>query len=676
MAKKKSIFIKARQLSSCFTVNTSMKSILVYILFIVISIPSIAQNKGLNHHSHSYEKASELAQEAYRYVVNDSSFDVGFYHLDLEVSIDSAYIKGTVKYGLTASENGLNHIKLDLDSTFSVDSVWGAGTGFVFSSNVLTVYLANTYNQGDTFSLFVSYQGVPVLAGGYKGLRYETHGGNEPVIATLSTPYLAHTWWPCKDGISDKADSVFVDITIKDTIVNTIPMMAVSNGLLKKVVDNGTTKTFSWEHRYPIVPYYVMLAISNYQVINQTYNGSGYVMPLEYYVFDADVINAQIGVSNIPAAIDFFSATFGEYPFKDEKYGMTQLGYYGGIENQTNSIVNSMSIGNFDWLLVHELAHQWFADKITCKSWNHGWLNEGFSSYAEALYKESSDGVPAYHTYMAGFEFTNGGTLYRYDVSNPFTVFDPIIYDKGAYVLHMLRGVLGDTVFFNAIHSYSTNPKFEYKFATTQDFQETCEDISGKDLDYFFNQWIYDEYFPMYQYNFKNDANNTFKLAIHQKQNILGRRDVFEMPLSVRLVFDDGTDSLVTVVNEYIRQEYEFSTSKNVVSVFVDPDNWVLKTVSQNQAIKVGINEFEKNPISVFPNPSNGHFKINFSSSSLNKEIEVKVFGLNGDLKHQINGSFGQSLDMDLTRLPEGVYFLKCILDDIKFTKRIIILNK
>jgi aminopeptidase N len=652
-----------------------MKNILVYILFITISVSANSQNKRVNHHSHSFESTSDFSQEASRYVVNDSSFDVGFYHLDVEVAIDSAFIKGVVKYGLTASESGLNHIKLDLDSTFSVDSVWGAGTNFLFAGNVLTIYLTNTYNQGDTFSLFVSYQGVPLLAGGYKGLRYETHNGNEPVIATLSTPYLAHTWWPCKDGITDKADSVFVDITVKDTVVNTIPLIAVSNGILKNVVDNGATKTFSWEHRYPIVPYYVMLAISNYKVINQTYNGNGYTMPLDYYVFDSDSLNAQLGVSNIPNVIDFFSTVFGEYPFKNEKYGMTQLGYYGGIENQTNSIVNGMSIGFFDWLLVHELAHQWFADKITCSSWNHGWLNEGFSSYAEALYKEHSEGATAYHDYMSGFEFKNDGTLYRYDVSNPFTVFEPIIYNKGAYVLHMLRGVLGDTVFFNAIHTYSTNPVFEYKFATTQDFQEVCETASGRDLDFFFSQWVYDEYYPMYQYNFKNDLNNTFKFTIQQKQGLLGRRDVFEMPLSVRLVFTDGSDSLLTINNSFIQQDYEFTTSKNVDSVFIDPDNWVLKTVSYNPNITVGVTELDNNYMTVFPNPSNGQFRINFSSISLKDEKEIKVFGLNGQLLHQLNGQFGESVHLDLSHLSEGVYFLKGISDATSFSERIIILK-
>ena len=652
-----------------------MKRSLVYLLFILISISATSQNQHVNHHSHSFENAPDFSEEASRYVVNDSSFDVGFYHLNLEVAIDSAFITGVVKYGLTASESGLDHIKLDLDSSFTVGSVWGAGTSFLFSGNVLTIYLNSTYNQGDTFSLHVAYQGVPVLAGGYKGLRYETHNGNEPVIATLSTPYLAHTWWPCKDGITDKADSVFVDITVKDTIVNTIPLMAVSNGILKNVVDNGATKTFSWEHRYPIVPYYVMLAISNYKVINQTYNGTGYTMPLDYYVFDSDSLNAQLGVRNIPDVIDFFSTTFGEYPFKNEKYGMTQLGYYGGIENQTNSIVNEMSIGYFDWLLVHELAHQWFADKITCSSWNHGWLNEGFSSYAEALFKEHSAGVTAYHDYMSGFEFTNGGTLYRYDVSNPFTVFEPIIYDKGAYVLHMLRGVLGDTVFFDAIHSYSTNPAFGYGFATTQDFQEVCETASGKNLDFFFNQWIYDEYFPIYQYNFKNDLNNVFKLTIKQKQGLIGRRDVFEMPLSVRLVFTDGSDSLVTINNGFAHQDYEFTTSNNVDSVFIDPDNWVLKTVSHNPTITVGITELDNNYITVFPNPSNGQFKIDFSSTNLNKEKEVKVFGLNGRLIHQVKGQFGESVNLDLSHLPEGVYFLKVHTNHINFTKRVIILK-
>ena len=162
-----------------------MRHILLYTLLILVSFSVTSQSHHQNHHSFYLENNLNSTEESYRYTVNDSSFDVGFYHLDVEVSIDSAYISGVVKYGLTASENGLNHISLDLDSAFSVDSVWGAAANFVFTNNVITINLNGTYNQGDTFSLFVSYRGIPILAGGYKGLRYESHDANEPIIATL-----------------------------------------------------------------------------------------------------------------------------------------------------------------------------------------------------------------------------------------------------------------------------------------------------------------------------------------------------------------------------------------------------------------------------------------------------------------------------------------------------------
>lgn len=176
---------------------------------------------------------------------------------------------------------------------------------------------------------------------------------------------------------------------------------------------------------------------------------------MDYYVFAADSSSAEAGTAEIPEAMALFETLFGPYPYADEKYGMTQLGYYGAIENQTNTITNNMSPAWF-MISVHELAHMWFGCNLSCVSWHHGWLNEGFATYAEALWKKHSEGIEAYRAHMMSKAWYQGGTVYLEDVNDPFGIFLPIIYNKGAWVLHMLRFVLGDEV-FAALENYGSS---------------------------------------------------------------------------------------------------------------------------------------------------------------------------------------------------------------------------
>ena len=267
----------------------------------------------------------------------DTSIDVKFYHLDIKIAIDSQYIEGSVYIKLQPTVNNLNTVKLNLISSMIVDSVALDAISATADNDNILINLAGNFNIGDPIEIKIYYHGVPTLANGIKGLVYSTHGENEPVIASLSTPFLSHYWWPCKDGPKDKADSVYVNITIKDSTINGLPLIAVSNGLLDEVDSSKVIwKTFKWKHRYPIVPYYIMVAISNYRIINQTYSGANTTFPLTYYVFDEHYDQSISGVAKMPVVFDLFSELFGDYPFKTEKYGMTEVGFFGGIENQTS----------------------------------------------------------------------------------------------------------------------------------------------------------------------------------------------------------------------------------------------------------------------------------------------------------------------------------------------------
>ena len=593
-------------------------------------------------------------------LVNDTTYDVGFYHLDLEIELDSSYIKGQVSFLITSLSDNFNSLKLDLDSAFQVDSISFPASSFDHSNDELNIELSNTYNANEVISFSVYYHGIPELEGDVKGLRYETHDNNEIVIASLATPYLAHTWWPCKDGTSDKADSVYIDISIKDTVVNSLPVIAVSNGLLDETETTNGRKIFRWKHSYPVVPFYVMVAISNYEHFQQTFNGQGYSFPMDYYVFNSYLTASQSGVAEMPDVMEFFTNTFGPYPFLTEKYGMTQLGYYGGIENQTNSIVNNMGLSWFN-VSVHELAHQWFADMITCQTWNHGWLNEGFASYAEALYKEHSEGFAPYQAYMADFEFYEEGTLYLDDVSGPFNVFRPIIYNKGAYVLHMLRGVMGDETFFAALLSYTDDSSIRYGNATTEDFQLICEVESGMDLQYFFEQWIYDQRYPRYRYNYIQDqGTGVLDLSIVQTQDQQGWRSIFVMPIEVKVEFSDGSDTIVKVFNDEQYETFSFNLSGEVSGVELDPDNWILKFALIDNNLDVGIEKLESVSFDVFPNPGTGVFNIVLGNTTDFEDAILKVISVNGELQLESVLRNGSNVhEIDLHPLNAGVYFVQ-----------------
>lgn len=615
-----------------------------------------------------------------------ADFDVTFYDLNVRIHVDSPYIQGSVTCHFRATTDNLSEIKLNLQQSLTVNSISGNANAYLFADDTLTIFLENTLNTGDSSAVIISYEGIPPLANDIKGLKYETHGEAEPIIASLTTPYLAHYWWPCKDGPGDKPDSIHVNLTIPDMTVNGLPLIAVSNGVLTDITTEAGWRTFHWRHRYPIVPYYVMAAVSNYVHFQQMYSGAnGETFPLDYYVFADHLTDAQAGVADLPQAMDLFSFYFGDYPFAQEKYGMTQLGFYGAIENQTNAIMNNMGPDWF-WVSVHELAHMWFGDMITCADWHHGWLNEGFATYAEALWVEDSDGQTSYRQYMNQIAYFDAGTVYLSDTSDPFEIFVGIIYYKGAWVLHMLRGVLGDDTFFEVLHDYSASPDVRYGHATTADFQAICESVSGLDLDSFFEQWIYDEYYPIYASSYsQHPETHNLTLTIQQTQDDPGWRPLFEMPIDVRFEFADGSDTLLTVWNDQTNQTFFFDLDQAVNMVALDPDDWILCEKGATVAIDEPADDALIGYLPVnYPNPFREQTAIRFHTAKT-APISLHIYDVTGRLVRSLAN--GQTVSDGLHEITwdgrdesghecaAGVYIFQLIRND-RQTKRTMVLMK
>lgn len=505
-------------------------------------------------------------------------YDVKFYRIDMNVNITTEIIAARVDMQSAATQDNVTFCEIDLYSNMTIDSIRvnGAVATYTRAGNVVKAFLPTSVDSGQLFTVSTYYNGHPI-EGGFQAFSFDSYGGN-PVISTLSEPFLARTWWPCKDHPDDKADSVDIIITYPSNL------FCSSNGTMVGNIDlgNGTRQTY-WKVRYPITTYLVSLAMSNYSHWRNWFHyGVNDSMPVDYWVYPSQLAAAQAGYAPTVAMIDTLSRLFGLYPFVNEKYAMSMFNWGGAMEHQTNtSIMNNYFSQS---IIVHELGHQWWGDMITCRDWHHIWMNEGFASYVEALWFESSGGFSALRSYMNGMRYTSGGTIYCTDTSDVWSIFSSRVYDKGAWVLHMLRHVVGDANFFDILQTYYDDPRYKWKDVSTENFRDLCEEVTGMDLHPFFDNWIYGTYYPRYAMSFAYDQTsvNSYRVYVHVRQFQTTNPTVFNMP-NVDISVYNGTYHDFAVPNTQRDQDYIFDligTNLPPTSVVIDRNDWILKSTS------------------------------------------------------------------------------------------------
>jgi aminopeptidase N len=459
----------------------------------------------------------------------------------------------------------------------------------------------------------VYYNGEPTSTG-FGSFNFDTHN-NIPHIWTLSEPYGARDWWPCKDDPSDKADSLEISVTIqKDQIV-------VSNGLLTEEINvNENEKKYTWFESYPICTYLVSITSYPYTVWHDEYiSSSGDTLPLDFYVYpeNYDIVRDNYLLTNDMLSV--FAEKFGEYPFMNEKYGHAEFGRGGGMEHQT---ISSMG-GYSEWLIAHELGHQWWGDLVTCADFHHIWLNEGFARFSESIWEEAKGGAEAYKDYWRNHTFYGPGTVY---VENPIStsqIFNGnLTYNKAGWVVHMLRGVLGDSLFFQSLQAYASDDSLSYNAVTTENFKNVCENISGIPLDSFFQQWIYGEFYPKYSLSWDMIDSDLLSIRIEQVQNW----QYFEMPIDL-LIYTDLDTIKLTVNNNTQDQEYQIGIDNGFVQrIELDPDNWILKEV-QYLSLNGNIpDNYEVIMYPAYPNPFNPKVNIDFFVPDEFGEFQSRIF--------------------------------------------------
>lgn len=546
----------------------------------VAPVPNFFALPGTNRAAYKQMRQHEIS--AYKVagagasdnLMTSTDYDVKYYRLNLRLNPDSAtakYIRGSVTTYFTTLVSNFSIIKFDFASALSCDSVYYHGSKMaggtkVEDADTLEITLPTIATAGTLDSVTVYYKGVPPTTAGFSngtGFVKSVHNTNQNYIYTLSEPYSAYTWWPCKSRITnDKADSVDIIVSTPSTF-----KVAANGVIASEIVYAPNTRITFWKHRYPISSYQVALGIANYvqyPTSATTVNINGTLMPYFNLIFpESNTSSAHTALDRAPLMITTMSSKFGDYPFKNEKYGHYSFGFGGGMEHNTFSGMNPATYdGTSDWdVISHELAHQWWGASVTCGTWQDIWVHESFATYSEIVSAEFAPATAPGTTALGhrqGIKSTAISTTFQNepvvqtDTSTISTIFNPsvYVYERGCMVLSMLRTLLGDTKFFQALQNYQADPALKYKNAYTADVQRHMEAVSGLDLDEFFTDWIYNRGFANYNTAKWNNVGNQLILQLPQTTQ-LATVSHFDMPLAVRVQGSVvGMDTLIILYDE------------------------------------------------------------------------------------------------------------------------------
>ncbi len=504
------------------------------------------------------------------------TIDVTHYELDLFVDPSAQLLSGSVTVDLTAVESGLSEVSFDADLGLRVLSVLQLADerypydtpselAFEHDDDRLTVSLVRPLSAGDSARLQVTYGGHAWRGGliGSTGVNWYSNQGT-PVIHTFAQPYGARIWWPCNDRPDDKA-TVSLRVTVPDDLD------VAANGLERSRADNGDgTATSVWSSIYPVPTYLVVMHISDFVYSESTYTGlDGTTMPVSLWAMPEVATQAEEDLAVTVPQIEIMAGHWGEYPFIEEKYGNATVFFGGGMEHQTMTTLSVYQIGNdwMQWLNVHELGHQWWGDWVTMDDWRHIWLNEGYATHTEWLWAEHL-GPDVFAQYLEDEDWRGWFSGPVYDNPDPFSW---TIYAKGSWVVWMLRHVIGDEAFFNAMATYRA--EHAGGTATTDDLQAAMEEAGDTELDWFFDQWVYGLYRPRYIYSWSNAGGPNLELTVRQKQTNTG---LFRMPMDVRVTTSNGVEDHRVWFEAETEQTIQIPLQAEAVDVIIDPDTHVL----------------------------------------------------------------------------------------------------
>ena len=638
-----------------------MKLIIRFIVF--ISLSSVFAQKHLSEVDGIAESEMKLASSTMNLVANANTqnYDITYHKLEFTVNPAVYFISGVVTTTFKALSN-MPTITFDLANELTVSAVTRNGIALAFIQNInkeLVISFPNSIPVNTFATVVITYAGPP--SSGESAFTISNHGTpSVPVLYTLSEPFGARDWWPCKQDLNDKIDSIDVFINAPSEY------KSVSNGVEMSAVGTLTgTKTTHFKHNYPIPAYLIAIAVTNYSVFTQTAGTAPFQFPIVNYLYP-ESLNANLNnLAQTLPIMNFFEQAFERYPFYAEKYGHAQFGWGGGMEHTTVSFMNNFSRG----LIAHELAHQWFGDKITCGSWKDIWLNEGFATYLSSMVIENLDGQVAFITdktnMINSITSQNTGAVYLSDAeaTNVNRIFSSrLSYNKGAMVLNMLRWKMGNTMFFQALKNYLADTNLAFKYAVTSDFKSHVEAVYGSSLTEFFNDWIYGQGHPSYSISVQNLNNLQAKFIVNQSQSH-SSVGFFDIPIPLR-IFGTGSQQMDLVLEPATNgQEILKNVPFAITSIVFDPKKDI---ISKNNTVVLNNEIFVLSQLKLYPNPV---------KNTLNLALAEGVI----ILKTNFFNTLGQNLlstsdatSWNISNFSKGIYLIEITTNFGVLTKKLV----
>ncbi|MEI7981726.1 MAG: M1 family aminopeptidase [Bacteroidota bacterium] len=660
------------------------KNWFVLLIFMLISSTLNSQNfstmKGAAFCSMKKSQSYLVGKPVLAESSTPHSFNVLKYTLNLNLyqCYKSPYPKTFTAFNVVKFkvDSTLNSIKLDaVNSSLIIDSVRLAGISFSHSNDILTIQLDQIYNIGDTVEVKIFYR--------HKNIQDYAFYVKSGMLFTDSEPEGARKWFPCWDKPSDKAQ---LDLTAKVKA----SVKLGSNGYLADSTLSGDSLWYHWVSNENVATYLIVLTSKvNYKldiVYWHKLSNPSDSIPIRFYYNPGE--NPSAVESIIPSMATWYSQNFIEHPFPKNGFATLNSDFsWGGMENQT---LTSFCPGCWgESLTAHEFAHQWFGDMITCSTWADIWLNEGFATWTEAFWYESYGGYSAYKSDIDGDANSYLNSNPGWPISDPdWAITTPtsdvlfnyaITYAKGACVLHQLRYILKDSLFFATLQAYCADPNLKFQSSTIGDFNQKVNQITGENYDWFFDEWIYQPNHPVYQntYNFQNLGTGQWKINFFARQ-VQTNTVFFKMPIEINIHLQDNSDTLIRVMNDVNNQQLFWIFNKRPVSLQFDPHNQI---VLKGGSTIVGIDALqpEKNPVSLsqnMPNPVESKTTISYETK-VNAEVQLDVMNIMGETVIKVDRSFQlpgeHNVILDCTNLPAGIYFYKLTAGSCVITKKFIV---
>ncbi len=599
------------------------------------------------------------------YNVNPNTLNYDLLYQRLELNLDPAarYISGDVTSHFKAN-SVMSEMYFDFSTNLTVSQVKYKGQPVSFSqlsTKEIKIQLGQSLAAGAVDSLTISYAGTPGAYGSAgEAFAISTQGGTA-VLYTLNEPYGAQEWFPTKQSMNDKIEKV-------DLVITTPGAYSVAgNGKLisETMLPDGKKRTF-WQTNYPIPAYLIALGITNYVKINDTMGTPPF--PFVNYVYPSTANNnsAMNNIAWTKEAMNLFETYFGPYPYRAEKYGHMQFNWGGGMEHATMSSMGSFGKG----LIAHELAHQWFGDKVTCKTWNEIWLNEGFATFGEHLVNEKLlMSASQFQNYLQGemdyITSSAGGSVYVADsqLGNTDAVFSGrLSYSKAGYVVRMMKWILGEEVFYQALKDFHSRPQLAYSYAGTEDLKNSVLQTSGVDLSGFYQDWIYGQGYPSYQIKWNQPTAQQLIIKVNQTQSH-SSVSYFELPLPVRIKGTNGEVLNLKLENSVNGQSFSIPVNFTVSTVTFNDDKHLVtrnSTVTKDGTL-LSAAETTAEKIAVFPNPVRDLLYI----KGLKNTEQFEIYSIDG--KQILDGKTSNLIDV--RSLPAGLYLLKLDRQTFKFIK-------